>query len=240
MSETVREIMNKELFSLRPFDTVESARNGILALGITAAPVLDAQFHPVGIVSLRDLSDEPRTDPVEGRMSAPVVCVAADEPARLAALRLGGLKLRHAVVVDREGRAVGMVSAGDVLRSLLGLGPSHPPAFPQVDLTLEPELVWSEDFPLELDWTLTRAPAGPGILGLATDDPRRPLVWIESCENVRGRLIDILSAPLDLEPALRAWMEQELFHLRFRFVALSDPLVRARVVADMREEIRRI
>jgi CBS domain-containing protein len=224
---------------VRPSDTVESARNGILALGITAAPVLDDAFRPVGIISLRDLADGPPTDHVTARMSTPVAAVDVDDSVEAVAQELAAAKLRHVVVVDEAGRAVGMVSAGDVLRSVLGLPPSHPPAFPNVDLSREPPLGWSEDFPLELDWTLTRAPAGPGILVLtAGEGEHRSIIWAESCENVRARLIDMLSMPRELDPALRTWIDHELFHLRFRVAPIADAERRARTVQNLRREIR--
>jgi CBS domain-containing protein len=236
---TVREIMNRELFSVRPSDTVESARNGILALGITAAPVLDDALRPVGIVSLRDLADEPKTDLVTARMSTPVVAAVVDDAVEAVAQELAAAKLRHLVVVDEAGRAVGMVSAGDLLRSLLGLPPSHPATFPSIDIALEAPLGWSEDFPLDVDWTLARAPAGPGVFALtAGEGEHRSIIWAEASENVRARLIDMLSMPRELDPALRTWIDHELFHLRFRVAPIADAERRARTVQNLRREIR--
>jgi CBS domain-containing protein len=55
MSSRVREIMNRELFRVRPGDVPSDVLNGILALGITGAPVVDDAGRPLGMVSLRDL-----------------------------------------------------------------------------------------------------------------------------------------------------------------------------------------
>jgi hypothetical protein len=44
--------MNRELFSVRPGDLVADAVSGILGLGVTTAPVLDAGGCPLGVVSL--------------------------------------------------------------------------------------------------------------------------------------------------------------------------------------------
>ncbi len=73
MSATVKEVMNPELFSVRPTSTVEEALNGILGLGITGAPVVDDQGKPIGVVSLRDLVGKTEGKTVAERMSSPAV-----------------------------------------------------------------------------------------------------------------------------------------------------------------------
>lgn len=230
MSSLVREIMNRELFWVRPEDSVASARNGILALGITAAPVLDPGRHPLGIVSLRDLTDGPGTEPALERMTSPAVSVAQDDPVEFAAGKLAQTRLRHLLVIDHGGLAVGMVSAGDVLRSLMGLPPAHPPAFPSPELSTEP--LFGEPWPLDLDAVLDHAPAGPGVfqLALGDDDGKSAVIWAESCDNVRSRMMNLLSLPLENAPALRSWIDRELLKLRFRVAEIDDPARRDEVV----------
>lgn len=126
MSKTVADIMNPKLLYIREGDRVSLARAKIIEFGITAVPVLDAQHRPVGMISLRDLArpDSATFDP------ACVVTVMRDtEPVEAAARDLAKARLHHAVVVDRDGVAVGMVSAIDFVRALVGLAPEHPEPF---------------------------------------------------------------------------------------------------------------
>jgi CBS domain-containing protein len=133
MPHTVGEIMNDELFYVRPGDRVEAARTGLLGLSITAAPVLDSDRRPVGTLSLRDLCDPLREgDRVCDRMSAPCPSVPASEAVEAAARTLSRRGSHHVVVVDESGRAVGVASAVDFVRELVGLTPEHPRAFPHL------------------------------------------------------------------------------------------------------------
>jgi CBS-domain-containing membrane protein len=78
-------------------------------------------------VSLRDLlSGEHRTE-----VKAPVFSVVSTTPVESAARALAETEYHHLVVVDEEsGKAVGMVSAVDLLRALLHMPVKHPAAFP--------------------------------------------------------------------------------------------------------------
>ena len=132
---TVDQIMSQNLLYLREGERTELALPHIVAFGVTAVPVLDAAHRPVGVVSLHDVvadrlvAPSPRArDDREERVAprALPLTVRADarveDAARLLAER-GGHQL---VVVDAAGRAVGMVSALDLLRALVGVAPSHP------------------------------------------------------------------------------------------------------------------
>lgn len=125
MSLTVREIMNPQLLYLREGDSVVGLRDKILRFGVSGAPVLDAWLRPVGFVLLRDFS-------VDGATITPAaraLTVAATETVERAARLLASANEHHLVAVDGSGAAVGVVSALDVLRGLLGLQPSHPARF---------------------------------------------------------------------------------------------------------------
>lgn len=118
----VREFMNPRLVYLREGGRPDIALQPILDFGITAVPVLDDEERPVGVVSVRDLIDARR----DRRMTTPVTTISADAPISLAAREIAESAVHHLVVVDAEGRAVGMISAIDVLRALIGLEPKHP------------------------------------------------------------------------------------------------------------------
>jgi CBS domain-containing protein len=208
--------MNPELFSVHAGDSVRSTLDGMLALGITAAPVVDTEWHPLGIVSMRDLVDASREALVGSFMSQPVVEVSPSTTVHDAALRLGDTRLRHLLVVDERGIAVGMVSAVDLVRALVGLPARRPPAFPHFDL--ETGLTWTDDTALELDRVIHVAPSGPGRLVLIHGGAMLPerVVWVEKCDDVRGRLLDMLADPGAQPAQLRVWIERGLPRMRFR------------------------
>ena len=52
MSETVEHIMNHEVYTVRPSEPCGEVLGMILTLGITAAPVVDDDGIPLGLVSL--------------------------------------------------------------------------------------------------------------------------------------------------------------------------------------------
>jgi CBS domain-containing protein len=121
MANSIREIMSLDLFSLRPTDTVEDAIGFFLALGITAAPVLDAGGGLAGMVSLRELLAHRRAATVSEIVHLPAAAISEELRIEDAARMLAERDAHQAVVVDCAGKAVGMVSALDVVRGLVGL-----------------------------------------------------------------------------------------------------------------------
>lgn len=126
MSKTVKDIMNPKLLYIRDGDRVALARRHIVEFGVTAVPVLDETHRPVGVVSLRDLAaPEGDTFQPSGKVATIHASTSIEEGAR----ELAESDYHHLVVVDDSGVAVGMVSALDFLRALVGLAPRHPEAF---------------------------------------------------------------------------------------------------------------
>ena len=179
----VRNVMNPELFHLRPSDSVEDTLNGLLAFGITGAPVLDAVGRPVGMVPLRELAQRRAGQTVSEIMASPALTVGQGATAAEGARILAESGHHRVVVVDEEGRAVGNVSALDLLRALLGLEATHPAAFPHFDPATG--LTWSDPAPLE-SGAIESAPDGPGIFALLWEDAagRQHVVWAETAHNV--------------------------------------------------------
>jgi len=223
MARRVDEIMNGELFFLRPSDPVDMAILGILSLGVTAAPVVDSDKRPVGVVSLRDLIGA-SGDSVGERMTRPADTVRADAPIDETARALAQRDRHRFVVVDDEERAVGVVSSLDLLRAVLELPARHPAAFPHQDAS---GVQWSDPFELDLEQT-DRAPAGPGLLVLLHDAPDRPTqpVWAEASRDVRHRLHELLAAPHEQDAWLRNVLEHDTAHLRVKTAAVVDPISR--------------
>jgi len=223
MARHVSEIMNAELFFIRPSDSVDMALLGILSLNVTAAPVVDSDRRPVGVVSLRDLIGA-SGESVGERMTSPADSVRDDAAIDEVARELAQRDRHRFVVVDADGRAVGVVSSLDLLRAVLELPPRHPAAFPHQDAA---GVQWTDPFELELERT-SAAPAGPGLLVLLYDAPGRSTrpVWAEASRDVRRRLHELLAAPHEQDAWLRGILEHDTAHLRVRTAAVLDPVSR--------------
>ena len=125
VSLTVRDIMNPQLLYVGEDDPAELVRSKIVHFGVSGVPVLDSRYRAVGFVSLRDFAPDGKSM----RVTSPAVTVASREPVLAAARKLVDTRLRRLVVVDDHGIAVGVVSAVDFVRTLLGLAPRHPASF---------------------------------------------------------------------------------------------------------------
>jgi len=125
MSLTVRDIMNPQLLYVSEDDEPFAVLAKLVHFGVTGAPVLDRMYRPVGFVSLRDFS----TDGATMRVSRPAVTTLDDVPIEAAARALADANLRHLVVVNDAGRAVGVVSAIDLVRAFAGVPSRHPARF---------------------------------------------------------------------------------------------------------------
>jgi CBS domain-containing protein len=126
MPLTVADIMNRKLLYISVGDRPSLARGKLLEFGVTAVPVLDEDHRPAGLVSLRDLAhaDDGRSSEEE-----PVRVVNGGASVEDGARLLAEYGTHQLVVVDDGGRAIGMVSAVDFVRGLLGVPAAHPHAF---------------------------------------------------------------------------------------------------------------
>jgi len=232
MARIVSEVMNRELVVAQPGTPSEALRDLVLAMGITAVPVVDRDRRPVGILSLRDLVDSRAANP---QASRPVATVPEEATIEEAGAVLAETDFHHLVVVDRDGRAVGMLSAVDLLRGLLGVPARHPATFPHLDPDLG--VAWTDDERLATD-RLSGAPEGAGVLVLVRGGRgvRDVPVWAEAAERVRTRLEELLSIPQSEDAALAALLAHG--GLRWRAAPVPDPARRARVVELLREGIR--
>jgi hypothetical protein len=187
MALMVAEVMNPELFSVHEYDRVDDALATLLALGLSAAPVVDAMERPIGMVSWRDLVRPTGGDTIAGRMTRPATTVRKGDSIEAAARLMAEAGLHHAPVVDPAGRLVGFVSMLDAMRGVLGLPAGHPVGFPHYDA--DTGAVWSDPRPLS-EGELDEAPAGPGVLVLIEGGRNQPdrVVWAEATAKVRSRL----------------------------------------------------
>ncbi len=214
MAKTVDEIMNSDLFGLRPSDTAETALGYLSMLGVSGAPVLDREHHPLGVVSFRDLEPAERDEPVEGLMTSPAITTPVGTDIESVGRLMAERNIHRVPVVNESGCAVGIVSAHDVLLGILGYPASHPDTFPHHDP--ETGLSWTNDLPLDTQHA-ERAPSGPGVLVLRVGGSHRAEtdVWAEAAQDVRARIDDLLNSPQPDRWLARILREQQ-GHLRYR------------------------
>jgi len=87
-------------------------------------PVVGVEGGVVGVISMSDLVPADGTDRWRARiaselMSTPAVTVTADQFIEDAAALMWDRRLRRLPVVDPEGRPMGLITGGDVVRALL-------------------------------------------------------------------------------------------------------------------------
>ena len=217
MALTVGEIMNRELYSTQANETAANVLQDLMKLGIGGCPVVDDDNRPIGVVSVRDLFGE-ATTLVGDRMTSPPLVLHESAPIREAARLMAEAEVHRIVVVDGD-RAVGIVSALDVIRGMLGIPSRHPVTFPHYDV--ETGLVWTDDHPLDAAH-VEAAPDGPGVLLLIRGGAGKPetIIWGEAAENVREQLLEYLINK-DGGPTVIAYW-RDLGELRFRAASSED------------------
>jgi len=231
MAHRVAEVMSRELFSVTPGDAAEDAIDGLLALAVNDALVLDEDRRPVGAVSVRDLVGRRPGDRVCDRMSRPALTVSERASVAEAARLMAETGRPRLAAVDAAGRVVGLVSALDLVRGLLGLPAARPARSPRMNLSAG--VVWTDELPLEPPM-FEVAPDGAGLLVLIHGDLgiSKRVVWAEACDDVRTRLQDMLAAPQTEEPLLAFWLKRP--GLRFRAAAARDAAVRRETAEELR------
>ncbi|MCM3734353.1 acetoin utilization AcuB family protein [Bacillus cytotoxicus] len=145
----VEEIMNQNVTTLRPTDTIETALRTLAAHSIRHIPVVNEQYEVVGIISDRDVRDASPSildehvsktalkEPIERVMKHPVMtCHPLDFVEEIATLffenKIGCLP------VTKSGKLVGIISESTVLYTLVKLTGAHQPSS-QVEIQVKNE-----------------------------------------------------------------------------------------------------
>jgi CBS domain-containing protein len=129
MIPLVCDYMNTNLVYLREGDRVSVARKPMLDFGVSAVPILDETHRPVALVTFRDLAEQP-ADPNPSAAMTIAASATIEEAARI----LARSDVHHLVVVDTTGKALGILSALDVVRGLLDLPARHPEKTTSADI----------------------------------------------------------------------------------------------------------
>ncbi|HEY7957032.1 MAG TPA: CBS domain-containing protein [Polyangia bacterium] len=121
-------VIASELLCVTPDVGLEAVAALFLDHGVSAVPVVDYERFPVGMVSKTDLArarlrlhDGTEATQVAELMSPVGDTVREEDTLACAASRMLARGTHHLVVIDRAGRAVGMVSSFDFVRFIASL-----------------------------------------------------------------------------------------------------------------------
>ena len=116
MTVKISDVMSKRVISAQPHHTVEHVRDMMKRNRILAAPVVDPDGVPVGIVTSTDLmADLKAATPISKIMTRQVHKLPAYNNVDVAARVMRKHKIHH-VVVTHEQEIVGIVSSFDLLK----------------------------------------------------------------------------------------------------------------------------
>lgn len=136
---TVRDVMSDSPFTVRADETLRDAARTLVRTGLGALPVVDEDRRVIGMVSEREMirhllttqaftgagagagapgtSSAQRT--VREAMTRQVLCVAPEQPLAEVASLMSNKDVDRVPVV-RDGRLVGFLTRGDIVRKLIG------------------------------------------------------------------------------------------------------------------------
>ncbi|WP_330300670.1 CBS domain-containing protein [Streptomyces sp. NBC_00503] len=193
---TVNDVMTHAVISVdrgAPFkDIVEAMRQW----RISALPVLSEDGRVAGVVSEADLllkaqgADESRAVTAGQLMTVPAVTVTEETGIPGAARLMAHQHLKRLPVVDADGRLVGVVSRGDLLKIYLR---------PDADIAEElRELIMAELIPAGSAVVQVHVANGIVYLDGSLPDPSLKDVLIRVARTVPG-VVDVTAARLDTE-----------------------------------------
>ena len=154
----VLDVMTRDVITVQPGTSIRDAAALMVSFGVSGLPVVDADGAVVGILSEGDLivRQKPRAPAPWWRiffddgerlareyrkavgttvaevMTSAVICVGPELPLARAAVILDERRIRRLPVV-RDGRLVGIVSRGDLIKALAAAAPP-PAACPDAEL----------------------------------------------------------------------------------------------------------
>ena len=120
---TVGQIMNRGIVTVDPYDAVARAAR-VMADGSISFLIVCRQLQPVGVITERDMAGfaasglDIENTMIQEVMNSPVQTVGADQPVLKATARMHEYDIRHLVVIDNLGKAIGAVTQTDLVRGL--------------------------------------------------------------------------------------------------------------------------
>jgi len=122
---TVKHLIRKPPLTLGPEETVTQAARAMVLHGVGAATIVDASAV-VGVVTERDILQQvvaagidPSTTQVRTIMSSPALSVSARTSVSTARELMRKHHIRHLVVLDEEGKQIGMLALRYLLYDIM-------------------------------------------------------------------------------------------------------------------------
>ena len=116
MNAKVKDLMSPSVITTQASATVDRTCRLLQRNGIGSVPVVDAEGHPVGIISSSDLIPELNgNSPIRSIMTEKVYTVPEYDDVSVAARIMRNHGIHH-VVVTHEQKIVGIISSFDLLR----------------------------------------------------------------------------------------------------------------------------
>src|SRR4051794_6613645 len=116
----VRDIMTTNVYTVEADASAEEAAWGLTRRHIGGAPVCDAGGELVGVLTKGDLVNPEPAQWIKGEatvadlMNPDVLALYADDPALNAVMGMAQRHVHRLVVMDRESRVAGIVTAFDI------------------------------------------------------------------------------------------------------------------------------
>jgi CBS domain-containing protein len=124
IDKSVGDIMETNVLSVDINTKVKDCAKNMSKRGVSCS-VVTAANRAVGIVTERDMVSKVLADAVDPNkvfvkdiMSTPLITVSPDAPVSEAAGQMAELRVRRLVVIDHSGAMVGIITAGDIARTL--------------------------------------------------------------------------------------------------------------------------
>jgi CBS domain-containing protein len=120
----VADIMVSAVLSVDVNTKVNDCAKAMAKRGVSCSVVTQAN-RAVGIVTERDMVSKVLADAVDAKrvlvrdiMSTPLITVSKDASLTVAAAQMAEYRIRRLVVIDGQGMMVGIITAGDIARTL--------------------------------------------------------------------------------------------------------------------------
>lgn len=201
---TASDLMNPTLVALHTDDYSGFALDYLEHMGLHAAPVLDSDRKPVGVATRPDLAARPIRSKVATATHRRAFTVAAEATVQELAEACADTGLHHLVVVDGDGRAIGMISSIDVIRGLIGRKSRHLPMVEVFAGTVTLDDNWS---PREwlTEAALDEVPQQPGLVVIRSAGNTEPMRLLRAARtaDLREELRSFLTDP----PELAVWSD---------------------------------
>lgn len=122
--QKVADVMMKSVMVVQPNTSARDCASAMAKRGVSSA-VITQGGSAVGIVTERDLVSKVMADGIDPEkvlakdvMSTPLITVSPDAPLADAAQLMAEYRIRRLVVVDETGAMVGIITTGDIARSM--------------------------------------------------------------------------------------------------------------------------